>query len=115
MSDGAGTVVWFELPAVDTSRARTFYGQLFGWQFQALEGAVEYHLTEQGGGAIQQANGRPGLLVYFGTPDIDAATARVRELGGEASNAEDIPDIGRYAHCTDTEGNAFGLYQQAAA
>jgi uncharacterized protein len=54
----------------------------------------------------------PGLRVRsIGTDDIDAAIARVRELGGEASDAQEIPGVGRYSQCTDTEGNPFGLYQ----
>ena len=31
MSETAGNVVWFELPAEDTARARRLYGELFGW------------------------------------------------------------------------------------
>ena len=114
MSETAGKVVWFELPADDTTRARGFYGDLFGWQFQAFEGPDDYFMTYEGGGAIQPANGRTGALVYFGTDDIDASVARVRELGGEASAAQEIPGVGRYARCGDTEGNPFGLYQAAS-
>ena len=31
------------------------------------------------------------------------------ELGGEAADAQEIPGVGCYPHCADTEGNAFGL------
>jgi uncharacterized protein len=111
ISETAGKVVWFELPAEDTARARDFYGRLFGWRFQAFDGPTEYHLTYEGGGAIHPGNVQDGPLVYFGADDIDASVARVRELGGEASDAEEIPGVGSYSRCTDTEGNAFGLYQ----
>jgi uncharacterized protein len=111
MSGTAGKVVWFELPAEDTARARRFYGELFGWQFEAFDGPVEYHMTSDGGGAIQPAEGRKGPIVYFGTNDIGASITRVRELGGEASGAEEIPGVGRYSTCIDSEGNPFGLYQ----
>ena len=100
ISETAGKVVWFELPAKDTTRARGFYGQLFGWQFQAFEGPTEYHMTYKGGGAIQPGNGQKGPLVYFGTDDIDAS---------------EIPGVGRYSRCTDSEGNPFGLYQGGEA
>lgn len=46
-----GRIVWFEVPAGDTARARSFYGDLFGWQFQPYEGQV-YHMTYEAGGAI---------------------------------------------------------------
>ena len=111
MSETRGKVVWFELPAEDTTRARAFYGRLFGWQFEAFDGPTEYHTTAEGGGAIHPGEGQSGPLLYFGTDDIDATVARVRELGGEASDAQEIPGIGHYSQCTDTEGNRFGLYQ----
>ena len=50
-------------------------------------------MTYEGGGAIRPANGQQGLLVYFGSNDIDASVARVRELGGEASDNQEIPGI----------------------
>jgi predicted enzyme related to lactoylglutathione lyase len=106
-------IVWFELSAKDTQRARDFYGGLFGWQFQPFEGPFEYHMTSEGGGAIMAGAGGSGPTVYFGVDDIDAAVARVRELGGAAEDVQEIPGVGRYAHCTDTEGNAFSLYQSA--
>jgi uncharacterized protein len=111
MGETVGKIAWFELPAGDTRRARTFYGRLFGWQFQAFDGSADYFMTYEGGGAIHQANDRTGPLVYFGTDDIDAAAVRVRELGGEASDKQEIPSVGYYSHCNDTEGNPFGLYQ----
>lgn len=113
MSEGTETtsnIVWFELPAEDSSRAQAFYGQLLGWQFEPF-GEQDYHVTHQGGGAIYGAPSQKGLLAYFGVRDIDAALARVGKLGGEAGPRHEMPGIGLYAHCTDTEGNAFGLYQ----
>ena len=111
-SETTGKIAWFELPAEDTQRAQDFYGRLFGWQFQPYEGE-DYHLTFAAGGAIYKAPERKGPTLYFGTDDIDAAIARVHELGGEAGEKQEIPNIGRYALCSDTEGNPFGLDQDA--
>jgi hypothetical protein len=112
LSETKGKVAWLELPAKDTQRARRFYGSLFDWQFQPFEGA-DYHMTLEAGGAIADASELQGPLIYFGTDDVDAAIARVRELGGEAGERQEIPGegFGSYAHCRDTEGNPFGLYQ----
>ena len=41
----------------------------------------------------------------------DASLARVGEHGGTAGDKMPIPHIGWFAHCTDTEGNAFSLWQ----
>jgi predicted enzyme related to lactoylglutathione lyase len=110
VSETAGRVAWFELPAKDTKRAQAFYGGLFGWQFQPYEGQ-DYHIAFEAGGAIANAPEQKYPLIHFGTDDIDAAVARVRELGGEADEKQDVPGFGHYAYCSDTEGNRFGLYQ----
>jgi uncharacterized protein len=112
----AGQMVHLEIPAGNTQKARAFWGGLFGWQFQAFEGSpTEYHTTqfsETQGGAIMEADGdKRGARVYFDVDDINAATARVGELGGAAGDAMPVPSMGWFAICTDTEGNEFGLWQ----
>jgi uncharacterized protein len=110
-AEPATRIVWFEVPADDTARARAFYGDLFGWQFSPMDGPMEYHTSAEAGGAVYPGDGNRGILLYFGTSDIAAALARVVELGGEAGEAQTIPGIGSYATCADSEGNAFGLFE----
>ncbi|MFN2629968.1 MAG: VOC family protein [Gaiellaceae bacterium] len=105
----AGKVVHFEVPAADSGRAKQFYGELFGWQFQDPWGEMDYHLTE--GGAVVGSEHPGHLTVYFDTEDIDASVARVRELGGAAEDKSPIPGVGWFAGCQDSEGNAFSLFQ----
>jgi predicted enzyme related to lactoylglutathione lyase len=109
-------MVHLEIPAASTAKAKEFWGGLFGWQFQALEGSPsEYHMTqfsENQGGAILGADGdKRGPRVYFDVDDIKAGTARVKELGGESSDPMPVPSMGWFATCTDVEGNGFGLWQ----
>ncbi|MFN2468924.1 MAG: VOC family protein [Gaiellaceae bacterium] len=108
-----GKLVHLELPAGDTARAKAFWSGLVGWQFQDWEGPVEYHMFEgEPGGAIFPAeDDQRGPIVYFGTEDIDAELAKVRELGGTADEKHPIPGVGWYARCEDTEGNSFSIYQ----
>ena len=40
---------------------------------------------------------------------------RVNQLGGKAGDKQEIPGMGHYAVCTDSEGNQFGLSQGGAA
>ena len=110
----SSSVVWFELPAADSDRARDFYARLFGWSFERF-GDEDYHMTYDAGGAVYGAPGENGLLAYFGVDDVDAAIARVRELGGEAGEKQDVPGVGPYAHCSDLDGNRVGLYRQEAS
>lgn len=109
----AGKLVHFEVPAKDTSRALDFYKNMFGWEFQAMPGPVEYHMTQleetMGGGVLP---GDPGaIVVYFDVDDIKDGVARVKELGGNADEPEPVPGMGWFAKGADTEGNPIGLWQ----
>jgi predicted enzyme related to lactoylglutathione lyase len=108
-------IVHFEVPASDTGRAKEFWGSLFGVQFQTYEGPVEYHMFQNddqtGGGVYPQQMGEKGLITYFSVDDIDAARAKVEQLGGSAEAKEPVPGMGWYARAEDTEGNAFSLWQ----
>ena len=108
-------VTHLELPAGDTARARQFWGSLFGWEWQSMDGPTEYHMTridERAGAAVYPAEGSErGARPYFDVDDIQAGAARVRELGGQADDPGSVPGMGWYATCQDTEGNPFGLWQ----
>jgi predicted enzyme related to lactoylglutathione lyase len=108
-------VVHFEVPASDTVRAKEFWGSLFGVDFQTYEGPVEYHMFQNddqtGGGIYPRQEGEQGLITYFAVDDIDAARARVEELGGKAEEKDPVPGMGWYARAEDTEGNSFSLWQ----
>ena len=109
----AGKPVHFEIPASDTGRAREFYGNLLGWDWQTMEGPVEYHMTrtsEDTGGAI--FSGDPGAIrPYFDVDDINVGVARVKELGGQADDPQPVPTMGWFATGSDPEGNPIGLWQ----
>ena len=109
----AGRLVHFELPAKDSGRAKEFYGSLFGWKFESY-GPMDYHLTqvdEKQGGAVSGMQEGDHATIYFDVDDIDAATARVRELGGEADEKQPVPGMGWFAACKDTEGTNFSVWQ----
>jgi uncharacterized protein len=108
-------IVHFEIPAEDTQRAREFWGSLFNLDFQSYDGPVEYHMfanDDQTGGAVypQQA-GETGLITYFAVDDIEAASDKIRQLGGQAEGKEPVPGMGWYVRAQDTERNAFSLWQ----
>jgi len=109
----AGKPVHVELPAKDSARAKEFYGALFGWQFESY-GDQDYHMTqfdESSGGAISGGEEPGAPRVYFDVDDIDAATAKVRELGGQADEKQPVPGMGWFAACKDTEGTSFSVWQ----
>jgi uncharacterized protein len=109
-----GQLVYFEIPAADTARARAFYAELLGWSYDGWDG-MDYHLVRDASpqGAIA-AGGAATPTVYFGVEDIDASLADLTRLGGSHEDVQEIPGVGRYAHCRDNQGGAFALYQPAA-
>ena len=109
-------VTHYEISASDVDRAQRFWSGLFGWEFgENVMPEGEYRMArtgEQSGAAIS-SHGEPGHPnVYFDVDDLDAALATVQELGGEAEAKAPVPGMGWFAHCKDSEGNAFSLWQQ---
>jgi uncharacterized protein len=114
--DMAGQMVHVEIPAGDTAKAREFWSGLFGWKFEEYPGSpTEYHMTRfsdtQGGAIMGAESDKRGARVYFDVDDVNAANARVGELGGTSGEALPVPGMGWFAICKDSEGNEFGLWQ----
>ena len=114
----AGEVVHVEFPAQDTDRAQRFWGGLFGWSFQdSGMPEMDYRMaqtSDTSGAAIMQSDDRGHPNFYFACDDIDASVAKVQELGGSADAKMPVPTHGWFAACTDSEGNAFHLWQADA-
>ena len=109
----AGNPVHFEIPAQDTSRAQKFYKDMFGWEFQAFDGPMEYNMariSDTSGAAVFPSD--PGAVrVYFDVDDITAGAAKLRDAGGEADDPQAVPSMGWFVTGKDTEGNPIGLWQ----
>ena len=115
----AGEIVHIEFPSEDADRAQRFWSGLFGWEFgdSGMPG-MDYRMARTGpesGAAIYQSEERGHAIYYYATDDIDTSCARVRELGGTAGAKSPVPTHGWFAACTDSEGNAFSLWQQDAS
>ncbi|MFL5945120.1 MAG: VOC family protein [Gaiellaceae bacterium] len=107
-------MVHVEFPAKDLDRGKKFWEGVGGWDVNdsGMPG-MQYLMWQEGdqGGGIYSMEGMSGTTLYLGSDDIDADIAKVRELGGEADDKQPIPNIGWFARCKDSEGNAFALYQ----
>jgi uncharacterized protein len=117
-----GALSWNELLTTDPQAAQEFYGGLFGWTFDSMEGAMgqPYWVIRNGdrgnGGLMPQppelAGSPPVWTVYFGTDSVDDALASAQRLGGgvmmpATSLADGQMRIG-VAH--DPAGAAFALF-----
>lgn len=113
-----GALSWNELATPDIEESARFYSRLFGWSSEPFEGMGMPYLTVANGdghtiGGIRRAASTEPCywLVYFGTDDIDASLARVRELGGSVlmDPPLEIP-MGRLAAAQDPQGAVFSLF-----
>jgi predicted enzyme related to lactoylglutathione lyase len=109
----AGDLCYFVMPAADAGRAQSFYGGLLGWRFSPgnVPGGSNIEGVSPPGGMFEGGEGGPEL--YFMVDDLEAAIARVRELGGEADEPEPTHG-GRFSRCQDDQGARFGIWAPAA-
>jgi predicted enzyme related to lactoylglutathione lyase len=123
----SGRVVHFEIPFDDGDRARAFYRDAFGWQLQEW-GEGSYTLVSTGptgesgpedagfinGGMMRREGPGDGPIVVIDVDDIDAALAKVEELGGQTLlGRQAVGEMGWTAYFKDVEGNSMGLWQTA--
>jgi predicted enzyme related to lactoylglutathione lyase len=107
---GAPSFLEFGVP--DARRARSFFEALFGWRFHDMPGDQFWIETPPLRAGVHKDDPDPSIVVYFAVDDIDAAGARVRELGGSAPEAgPEVEGFGRFTECRDDQGVRFGLRQ----
>jgi predicted enzyme related to lactoylglutathione lyase len=112
-----GAFCWNELNSPDPAAAIPFYSGLFGWTIEPFEGSPEPYFSIKNGdannGGIREL-GQPGVpphwLVYFAVEDIDAAIAKVEELGGAKMVGPIDIQIAKIAVVHDPQGAFFALY-----
>jgi len=118
-------VVHFEIIGKDPERLRTFYGDLFGWDFdtsgqvsEAVSEPSNYGFVNPPTDATAIAGGIGGgpgydahVVFYVGVPDVEAALQQAESLGGARRLGPDQAP-GRdlvIGHFTDPEGNLVGV------
>ncbi|MGB2711662.1 MAG: VOC family protein [Conexibacter sp.] len=112
-----GALCWNELASPDLDASAAFYGELFGWVAEPFEDSPEPYLVikngERGNGGIRPLS-PPGVpphwLVYFAVADLDAAQAKVEELGGAVHAGPIDIAMARISIVADSQGAAFALY-----
>jgi uncharacterized protein len=112
-------VVWFEIPADDTTRAKKFYGKLFGWEINPLPRMADYSHIDTGGadaspdgGLMKRMHPTHTITNYILVPSVTRFMAKVKKLGGEICKPKTaVPGMGYLAICQDTEKNTFALWE----
>jgi hypothetical protein len=110
----AGKVIWHDLMTTDPKASLAFYTELLGWRTKETDmGAMGMYTMffagEKGVGGMVPLDTSHGIpshwIAYITVDDVDAAAARIPELGGKVGvPPTDIPDVGRFAVAVDGQG-----------
>ena len=118
----AGELWFFELGVEDAERGRAFYERLFGWRFEPGPSGAGFAIaTPTVPGGIHGSDRGSAPYVFFRVDDMEAALARVRELGGAVDEVdvegddESVARFGSFKLCHDDQGSPFGLHQPPRA
>jgi predicted enzyme related to lactoylglutathione lyase len=118
-----GKFIWFDLVTRDPVASRRFYGDVFGWTFDAVANSVEdYHVIRADGVPIggvfttpvrgAQAGAR--WLSFASVADLDRSLAKLKSLGAKTLvEPTDVAGRGRHAIVRDPQGAILGLLQSA--
>jgi predicted enzyme related to lactoylglutathione lyase len=118
VADAASPIGWHELHTADCDAALGFYQDLFGWEKSVANdmGPMGIYQTFSvagtwtGGMMNAGGSGEPRWLYYISVDDIDAATARVVEAGGEVQHGPHAVPGGSWVITgKDPQGAEFAL------
>jgi predicted enzyme related to lactoylglutathione lyase len=117
-----GTVTWDEHQSKDFAASAAFYGEVFGWEYDAVSDTDDFRYSTAQvdgstvGGMMDAAAYLPAEVpshwaVYFSVDSADGASAKVQELGGAVIQAAEDTPYGRIALVADPTGAQFRLHQ----
>ena len=121
--DEPGAPGWFELHTLEYDRALEFYRKVFGWTTDVMSDSPEFRYSRMVEGDTLLA----GVLdsvphmsaefpshweIYFEVTDMEAASAKVIELGGQAITPPHDSPFGRLGLFVDCTGALFKLMQR---
>jgi predicted enzyme related to lactoylglutathione lyase len=115
----AQPVVHFEVVGQDADNLRSFFGQLFGWEWSDPMGPTDYATVSNadgiGGGVGAGPEGYPGhVTFYVQVPDVEATLAQAESLGGgRMMGPDEVPGVGIVIGLmSDPEGHVIGVMSQ---
>ena len=118
----AGVPCWVDTGQPDPEAAASFYGDLFGWEFEDrmpagspgryLVGRLRGRDVAGIGSQPEGAPPTPAWSTYVAVASADEAAARARDAGGGAlMEPFDVADAGRMAVLADPSGAVFCVWQ----
>lgn len=112
--------VWMEIPVTDMDRSISFYNEVLKTELKKDEAGpnpMAVFPTKDGSGiAGHLYPGKPapegqGSTIHLASPDaLEVALERVKEAGGKVLSDPIAIPVGRFAYCSDPDGNSIGLF-----
>ena len=119
-----GEFCWTEIATDNLEACKTFYAEVFGWQYKKSEatGMEEFEYIEFGtdadklfGGMFQMKpewyggeTPNPHMNIYVSVDNVDETASKAFDLGGTIlSPPADIPNVGRVCQIKDPTGAEF--------
>ena len=115
-----GAFHWNELMTRSLEKAKAFYAETLGWQYETFPApSGAYTLCKAGGSPVGgmfemtpggEFDGIPDhWFAYVAVDDVDARLAKVEAAGGAILRSPfDVPEVGRIAIVKDSAGAAIG-------
>ncbi len=120
-----GKFVWYDLITDDVEAVKRFYGELFGWEFEAVgpedDPYIEvYHHGKPIAGIVymepvEQEHDVSQWVSWMSVADVDLAVGHAKQAGGEVHRSpRNLPPRGRYAIVSDPQGALFAVVRSEA-
>jgi predicted enzyme related to lactoylglutathione lyase len=112
-----GAWCWNELETTDVERAKAFFGELLGWEYETDErgyASIKNAGTLNGGMREQtdrEPETPPNWLPYFTVENVDGAVRQAEQVGGRRLEPTTEIHVGRFAVITDPQGAALAVFE----
>ena len=114
MTQPENVIDYIEFAVTDIERAKSFYGNVFGWTFTSY--GPDYCAFSDGrmsgGFAASETVRTGGPLIVIHCADLAAAEARITAAGGRITKAAFSFPGGRRFHFTDPDGHQLAVWSE---
>lgn len=121
LRDAPGSLCWSELATLNRENSKTFYQQIFNWQFddKDMMGMTYTELKSgehQEGGILEMTeewgDTPPHWMNYFAVESCDIACEKAESLGATICvPTTKIPDVGYFSVINDPQGATFSIIE----
>jgi len=116
--DDVGALSWNELATTHLERAKSFYGELLGWEYETDDsGYTTINSAGRPNGAMRAQTGEervvpPSWLPFFAVEDADDAVHKAEQLGGHSLVPTTAGALGRFAVLADPQRASFAVSER---